>query len=567
MVGGTGAGGGSKKPLNNKQHQRHTTTTAFKPGDKSPSSPQGSSTASGVLSPSHLNKAKHRPSAMPSSSTSSTKLPLNSSTAASATSATTPNKAATSSSSTMPPSPSKNRLRAVAATSQATYIGGGASSDEDETTANSKRMPVKLKRLLLGALVFASVFGQIWFAYYLKRRYRAAAMVAAAAKNGAAATTSDGTKAILPEEEDDTSLLARPPPGYTDGYAFIYDLAKWSLFYTVVQVLFSYVVRPLFFAIIQKQRHWSEESYEMRVSRATSACFKFFYHLACVTYWVYLLTKESWSTDWPMIACFRQSDPRCFVTDVARGMWRSNGKTGRNELEERFWANFWKEPAMVGDEVKWFYVAATGYLISEMILIFPERARSDFLEMCLHHTIAIGLSLFSYGCGFIRIGSLVMFVHTLSDVSIYLSRTTVDVRSTGVVAVCFVALCLSFFWLRLCVFPLVLVRSAFLDGPRYLVNPVDSELIRPFCLMLSVLVMLHWYWWCMIVRSGWNFARTGQARDLASQLSVFNLKRLSSAQLHGSSTRKGSYPFAGSGGAGGGASSPGSLAGRKVKSN
>lgn len=48
-------------------------------------------------------------------------------------------------------------------------------------------------------------------------------------------------------------------------------------------------------------------------------------------------------------------------------------------------------------------------------------------------------------------------------------------------------------------------------------------------MMLSVLVMLHWYWWCMIVRTGWNFAKTGQARDLASQFSVLNLKRFRSS--------------------------------------
>ena len=69
-------------------------------------------------------------------------------------------------------------------------------------------------------------------------------------------------------------------------------------------------------------------------------------------------------------------------------------------------------------------------------------------------------------------GSLVMFVHSLSDVFIWYNRMTVDVNSPAMMTLWLIALCASFFWLRLCVFPFVLVRSAYTDGPRYLLDPV-----------------------------------------------------------------------------------------------
>ncbi|CAD7936641.1 unnamed protein product [Amoebophrya sp. A25] len=300
-------------------------------------------------------------------------------------------------------------------------------------------------------------------------------------------------------------------------------LAMSAVALTALQIAFIQLARPIFSMIITKQRQWSVDSYEMRVQRAAHACFKLFYHFASAVAWIHLLRNESWSKEWAVVRAFsrliEETNPLYFFQEIVNAAWEPLPHV----------ATFWADPADVSEDVRWLYLVSAGYLVSELVLIFPERARSDFLEMLLHHTIAIGLACFSFVCGFLRPGILVLFLHCLSDVSIYTSRMTVDFQWTALIAVCFVVLCVNFFWLRLCIFPLVVVRSVFMDCSLYLADEPRVELIKPFGIMLSVLGTLHWYWSFMIARSGYNFAKTGQARDLASQLSAFNLRKLSSS--------------------------------------
>lgn len=95
------------------------------------------------------------------------------------------------------------------------------------------------------------------------------------------------------------------------------------------------------------------------------------------------------------------------------------------------------------------YILVLGYALSELVLLLVENSsetakRADFLEMAVHHIVTIGLTLFSYICGFCKIGALVMYVHNTSDVFIYLSRMTVDFPNSVLVVGCYAMLVRGF---------------------------------------------------------------------------------------------------------------------------
>ena len=51
-----------------------------------------------------------------------------------------------------------------------------------------------------------------------------------------------------------------------------------------------------------------------------------------------------------------------------------------------------------------------------------DTRRSDMVEMTIHHIVTLVLISFSWVTGFVRIGSIVMLVHDISDVPLELAK-------------------------------------------------------------------------------------------------------------------------------------------------
>ena len=218
--------------------------------------------------------------------------------------------------------------------------------------------------------------------------------------------------------------------------------------------------------------------------------------------------------------------------------------------------------------VKVCYLLMIAFFLSEggLLLAF-ETQRPDFLEMALHHLLTIVLSACSFLCDYLRIGFLVLLAHGASDLVVYFSKIVVDigvwnVRLGGrtislgrVIIVCiFCSLVLSFAYFRLVVFPLVVLRSTWFDSWRHMARyprehfgagldpasvsdaasttatagkdafyPQRMTMWSFFNILLLAMYLLHCYWFCLILRSGIMFAKTGQARDMVANLSVLRL--------------------------------------------
>lgn len=216
---------------------------------------------------------------------------------------------------------------------------------------------------------------------------------------------------------------------------------------------------------------------------------------------------------------------------------------GRSEKQANI-SEIWDSNVKVSEGTRSLFLLIIGYLTSELILLLYDfshrQSRSDYYEMLLHHSIASVITFFTYLCDFLCIGVMVMYVHNASDVFIYISRSTIDMQNKFVIGGCFCFLCTAFFWYRLLVFPLCLLRSCWIDSYPYMLHKfkvaemqttgntnVDEAYATSqaeshatiswlyFNSTLSILYVLNAYWFLLILRVGSTFFSTGKTKDVA----------------------------------------------------
>jgi hypothetical protein len=156
-----------------------------------------------------------------------------------------------------------------------------------------------------------------------------------------------------------------------------------------------------------------------------------------------------------------------------------------------------------------------GHYIHLCFSQFSDVKRKDFWEMMIHHIVTILLIVFSYGSNFIRVGSLVLLVHDGSDVFLELAKLF---NYCGWQILCdatFVFFAISFFVCRLVLFPF---RIIFTTGwSARLMTGAEFSYYFFNGLLLSLLV-LHIFWFSIIVRMVWSFLKTGNvAKDARSE--------------------------------------------------
>lgn len=293
-------------------------------------------------------------------------------------------------------------------------------------------------------------------------------------------------------EEVRTRQLRRP--GEYPTCSDLLVAAGIGLGLTVAQLLFRPVFSVVAQAMIVKKERWSQAMYGARVVRCCDAVFKFFYYAAMATWGASLLKDQPW-VPWVLGG-----------HGETRFCW-----TGGYPFQE------------VSEDLRRFYLTAVGYSISEIAMLLLDRRLPDFWEMLLHHTITCNLVTFSYLLNYVRVGSLVIVLHGATDVLVYASKAIVDTNWNHLIAVSYFGLVTAFVWFRIYVFPVYLMQSAWVES----IVEVGASGIYGWGFLnfaLCVLFLLHMYWLGLIVKSGLMFKRTGQARDLQSNLSSMDIQ-------------------------------------------
>lgn len=288
------------------------------------------------------------------------------------------------------------------------------------------------------------------------------------------------------------SRQLRQPEGYPQ-YSDFWRSAGVCICLLVAQLLFTRIFSPVARAMIVKKPRWSYAVWGAKVTRCCEAVFKCAYYLF-MTAWAFSLLRDKPWMPWVL------------------------GGSG----ETRFcWSDGFPFQVMPED-LKTFYLTAIGYHLAEVVLHVAEFGLPDFWDMLLHHTVTIFLVSFSYVLNYVRVGSLVMFLHGSTDIFIYFSKVIVDTTNVRLMAISYFALVISYAWFRIFVFPMYVMRSAWIES-------IHDDKIEPTAwgflnFSLCTLLLLHMYWFGLIIKIGMNFKKTGEARDMVANLSAMDVK-------------------------------------------
>eukprot|EP00427_Karlodinium_veneficum_P041964 CAMPEP_0169264614 /NCGR_PEP_ID=MMETSP1016-20121227/45211_1 /TAXON_ID=342587 /ORGANISM="Karlodinium micrum, Strain CCMP2283" /LENGTH=266 /DNA_ID=CAMNT_0009347971 /DNA_START=185 /DNA_END=985 /DNA_ORIENTATION=- len=169
-----------------------------------------------------------------------------------------------------------------------------------------------------------------------------------------------------------------------------------------------------------------------------------------------------------------------------------------------------------------FYQIAFAYHLSELLLqIVYEPTKPDYVEMFIHHAATIFLVYVSFAANVARIGSLVLFLHYVSDIPVYAAKMFVDTKFKIVTASCLVGMLVSWGYLRLYTFPFVIIMSTLWDTLEDVsfYGGYAVSLIWFSCnVALMALLCLHIYWYSLFLKMGWDYITKGKTVDKQANL-------------------------------------------------
>ncbi len=132
---------------------------------------------------------------------------------------------------------------------------------------------------------------------------------------------------------------------------------------------------------------------------------------------------------------------------------------------------------------------------------------------------------------YVRIGTLVLFIHDVGDIFVNLTKALVDTYYTKCTAVSWFLLTNVWAITRLYIFPAWVIQSTCKWNCRLvdflvvfegiqLVNEEHHHGYYFFNFMLMVLLMLHVYWFGLLVKFGVRMVKYGEKEDFSHEKQV-----------------------------------------------
>lgn len=289
-------------------------------------------------------------------------------------------------------------------------------------------------------------------------------------------------------------------PGATERFM---QMAQGSVPVTLAMMAAQYVTRVgmkniVGYKIIGHQPGMSAVLYEAKVDRFGAACFKACYWTVSTVLGYIILRDEDW-------------------------MPKELGGSGKASA---VWDGYGYQQH--SNNLIWFYVVSFAYQLSDFTLhVMFEKRRPDFVEMLLHHSVAIALILTSFMSDFVRVGALTIFLHGISDIWVYFSKALVDTNFKLMNILAFASLYFTYAWCRLYVFPHRILRNTWSGVPLNLrQNEAYVGNWTFFNFLLCTLFLLHVYWFTILTRIAMNLVWEGKRRDLVANLTQMDLQEL-----------------------------------------
>ncbi|KAG7157366.1 LAG1 longevity assurance 3-like [Homarus americanus] len=101
----------------------------------------------------------------------------------------------------------------------------------------------------------------------------------------------------------------------------------------------------------------------------------------------------------------------------------------------------------------------------------PARSVADKIHMMLHHMFTILLMVFSWTCNFVRVGTLVFFVHECVDIPLLFAKMLLYAGIQRLTDVIFAVFLISWLITRNYLYPFWIMYSVFVDATPYIQMP------------------------------------------------------------------------------------------------
>eukprot|EP00095_Tigriopus_kingsejongensis_P010686 snap_masked-scaffold261_size233860-processed-gene-1.12 protein:Tk10686 transcript:snap_masked-scaffold261_size233860-processed-gene-1.12-mRNA-1 annotation:"lag1 longevity assurance homolog 6-like" len=177
-----------------------------------------------------------------------------------------------------------------------------------------------------------------------------------------------------------------------------------------------------------------------------------------------------------------------YVTIYAAGWWVLWNKPWFEDILH-CWYNH--PHHKVSLDVWMYYMVEMSYYWSLLVSQFFDVQRADFWEMFVHHIATILLLSLSWTCNFVRVGTLVLWVHDCSDVFLESAKMFRYVRMERLAHLCFYVFALSWMVTRLGLFPTWILYSVAIECVQLMPG---FGAYRLFSGLLSCLLVLHLFW-------------------------------------------------------------------------
>lgn len=159
-------------------------------------------------------------------------------------------------------------------------------------------------------------------------------------------------------------------------------------------------------------------------------------------------------------------------------------------------------------QVKEYILVLMGFHLGGVFTHFLGTRRNDFIEMALHHTACIILYGGCYLFSLWEPGAVIAFCHDIADITTCITKTLAETRAKTSVAVLFLFHMFIWFYTRCLVFPTLIWGTW--SAPTDLGGPIVKI---TFCLLLSFLAILHYFWFSLFVKILMKFVREGSTED------------------------------------------------------
>lgn len=144
-----------------------------------------------------------------------------------------------------------------------------------------------------------------------------------------------------------------------------------------------------------------------------------------------------------------------------------------------------------------YYILQLSFYLSLLFSQFTDIRRKDFVLMLFHHVATLALISFSYVNNMMRVGTLVMCLHDVSDVLLEAAKMANYAKCQRLCNLLFIVFALVFLASRLGVFPIWILHTTLFESWE-IMGPFPSWWV--FNLLLLLLQALHTFWSYLIVR-------------------------------------------------------------------